>query len=138
MSIKSRALFAQWFFLFLIVSYEHSTNFNLSLQDSSGFNSNFGDIVIIGVILLLISLVISLPFLLLTSFIVRYLDKSRKSVLFTNLIMLIFAVIMFFIISNMTASYYEGLIYVGSYFFAFALIINFHIVMRNEEEIPRD
>ena len=126
MSRALRSSTFMWIFLFCGVSFIHSYNFHLSSERIHGFYSTFKDIIAIGAILTFASICLSFLFFIWLTYLIGDCHKSSRNLIKINAIMLIPSAIAFVLIKHATASWSESFVYVGSYAFAFFIIINLH------------
>lgn len=113
-----------WILSFFLVSLFHSYQEYLYMNQIPGFYSTLFDLLIIACILTVVSIFISF---LLFIWLIYSIQRSPKSTFFLiqfNVIITLLSVGLFFIISDAAASWYEGIVYVGSYTLCFFLVIN--------------
>lgn len=118
-----RTLFL-WIVLFVITSFVHAYLFHVHLNSLEGFYSPFRDVILVGIVLSLLALSLSSLLFFPCVVLIKRTSKIRTNLIKLNAVLIsVFIITLIFGIS-LTASFYEGLIFVGSYFVPLMAVLN--------------
>lgn len=135
MSSPLRSTIILWVTLFSVVSLFHSFSFYLSTNQDSGFKSSFGDIIIIGFVLTFASIAATFLLFILQVYLISKFKQSTRNLILINAINVICGVIASFLVKEVTASWIEAFVYVGSYLSVFLVVTNFYFFKMKPPQI---
>ncbi len=115
-----------WIGSFVIVSFIHAYVLHIEINELENFHSPFSDVISVGLILSALSLLFSSIIFFLTIRLVKRTTKVHASFVRMNTVLgSLFALSVVFG-TNLTASFFEGIIFVGSYFIPLIATLNYY------------
>lgn len=116
----------------LIGSTVYSFNIYYHFNNTGGFYFTLFDVVILGLILLFLSVVISIPFVFYIDFLIRKISNSPKKSVFENpnFIFLIYSTLLFLLFSNLMSNYVEGMELTLAYIISGFISLNLYLTKK--------
>ncbi len=115
-----------WVGSFVMMSFLHAYILHVQFNQIEGFHSPFSDVISVGLVLSLFSLLFSSVIFFLAIRLIQKAPKVRSSFVKLNTVLgSLFALSLVFG-TNLTASFSEGLIFVGSYFLPLIGALNYY------------
>lgn len=114
---------------FLLMSLYHVYAFNQTMSTYGAFSYRLIDLLLIGIILLILSILVAAPLVIWSIFSLKKWGSTTKNTIHLNGVSILYATISTVIAIEITRNFYEGFQYINSYFFIFLILLNTYIFL---------
>lgn len=114
---------------FLLMSLYHVYEFNQTISALRAFSYRFKDLLLIGLILFIVSILVATPLVIWSIFSLKKWGSTTKNIIHLNGVSILYATISTVIAIEFTANFYEAFQYINSYFFIFLILLNTYIFL---------
>ncbi len=114
---------------FALMSLYHAYAFDQTMSVNRAFYYGFEDLLLIGLILFIVSILVATPLVIWSIFSIKKWGSTTTNVILLNGVSILYATISTVIAIDLTCDFYEGFPYINSYFLIFLILLNTYIFL---------